>query len=305
MKVNQELKHSFNEECNNLIERHSIVLLISFSFYGLLSLYKGLLSFFLWHLFCTCLIIYFNYFFLKNKAKKVKVLLGYSIVCLDILFFNTIGGYKTGMDLFYIPLMFSLPLFFNFVRDKHLVIISFTIIMSSMVLSLILREFFYNEFYYNLYNGFLNKHFLIINVTLVSIAIGIILYSIHIRHSLYHEQWSVLMDKSLKLNEMNQKLKKLNNVSELIGFAKKNDPGFYQKFILLYPDIATKLSLLNPNIRLSELEFCAYLKLNFSTKQIAMYTKSSIKSVECKKYRIRKKFNLNSNEDIYIWINSI
>ena len=50
------------------------------------------------------------------------------------------------------------------------------------------------------------------------------------------------------------------------------------------------------------MEVCAYIKLNYSTKDIARFTNSSVRGIESKKYRIRKKFNLATNENLNNWM---
>ncbi|MFP3836197.1 helix-turn-helix transcriptional regulator, partial [Chryseobacterium sp. SIMBA_028] len=66
-------------------------------------------------------------------------------------------------------------------------------------------------------------------------------------------------------------------------------------------------SLLNISTHLTptDLEYCALIKLNFDTKQIATLKKISIGSVESRKYRIRKKLNINNSENIYTWMTKI
>ncbi len=301
----RDLECGFHKESNRLIERFTIVLMVCFLLYGLLCLYRGFISFFLWHIFCVCFIALMNYVFFKNKKNNVKVILGYLILCADIFFFITIGGYQTGMDLFYVPIILSIPLFFNFAKEKYFVLVSFVIITSFMILGLITRKFFYHESYYKFYHGFFSKYFLGINISFVLIAMGVLIHSIYIRHLLLNKHWLNLLDKSTKLNIVTQKLITMTSASELVDLAKNNDQVFYQKFILAYPDLIEKIYNLCPNICRTELELCAYLKLNFSTKQIAMYTNSTVKSVESKKYRVRKKFNLKSDDDMYVWINCL
>jgi DNA-binding NarL/FixJ family response regulator len=47
------------------------------------------------------------------------------------------------------------------------------------------------------------------------------------------------------------------------------------------------------------------MRLNLDTKQIATYTNTTVKSVEGKKYRLRKKLNIPSDIEITQWILSI
>jgi DNA-binding CsgD family transcriptional regulator len=58
-------------------------------------------------------------------------------------------------------------------------------------------------------------------------------------------------------------------------------------------------------MQIGDLTFCAYLYLNFSSKDIAQYTFVTPRAVQIRKNRLRKKLNINSEEDIYLWIKNI
>ncbi|PQA91224.1 hypothetical protein B0A69_18225 [Chryseobacterium shigense] len=90
--------------------------------------------------------------------------------------------------------------------------------------------------------------------------------------------------------------KKLLEVMEL---AQKNDSSFLMKFKELNPEFIKNLLIINPDLENSELAFCALLKLHFTSKEIADYTFVQHKSIQQKKYRIRKKLNIEGDQDIY------
>ncbi|MGE8555375.1 MAG: tetratricopeptide repeat protein [Chryseobacterium jejuense] len=96
--------------------------------------------------------------------------------------------------------------------------------------------------------------------------------------------------------------KMLKEVTEL---AQKNDSSFLMKFKELYPDFISTLLKINPDLENSELTFCAMLKLHFSSKEIADYTFVQHRSVQQKKYRIRKRLNIPGEEDIYDFFDKI
>lgn len=96
--------------------------------------------------------------------------------------------------------------------------------------------------------------------------------------------------------------KMLKEVTEL---AQKNDSSFLMKFKELYPDFISTLLKINPDLENSELAFCAMLKLHFSSKEIADYTFVQHRSVQQKKYRIRKRLNIPGEEDIYDFVDRI
>lgn len=101
-------------------------------------------------------------------------------------------------------------------------------------------------------------------------------------------------------NELSKKL--LNTCDEVIELAKNNDPGFLAKFHEVYPQIFQKLESIEPSLTSEELKLCAMISLNFSTKDIANFTFVQPKTIQMKKYRLRKKIGIDSSVDLYDWI---
>ncbi len=100
-------------------------------------------------------------------------------------------------------------------------------------------------------------------------------------------------------------LLKSKSYNNLINLALNNDPSFYLIFLEIYQDFGEKLLKINPMIKVSDIEFCAYIKVNLDTKQIAKLKKMSVRAVEGKKYRIRKKLNISLDQDMYIWLSEL
>ncbi len=69
------------------------------------------------------------------------------------------------------------------------------------------------------------------------------------------------------------------------------DKGFLDKLRALHPD-------LTPN----DLKFCVYLRLNLSSKEMAPLLNISVKSVETRRYRLRKRMNLPHEESLVNYI---
>ena len=63
-------------------------------------------------------------------------------------------------------------------------------------------------------------------------------------------------------------------------------------------DFLDKVKNVHPNLTPNDLRFCAYLRLNLSSKEIAPLLNISVRSVEIKRYRLRKKMNLTHNESL-------
>ncbi len=70
-------------------------------------------------------------------------------------------------------------------------------------------------------------------------------------------------------------------------------------------DFLDKIKELHPNLTPNDLRFCAYLRLNLSSKEIAPLLNISVRSVEIKRYRLRKKMNLSHDEGLISHILSI
>jgi tetratricopeptide (TPR) repeat protein len=143
----------------------------------------------------------------------------------------------------------------------------------------------------------------------VSILIGIILLVLVFKkiknESVIRNEKDVLLKEKL---ELEQELTGLDHstaqeIEEIVALAKRDLSIFYAKFQEVFPNFSKRIVEVAPTLVLSELQLCAYLKLNFSTKEIAIYTKSSVESINQKKYRLRKKMNIPSEENMNIWMN--
>lgn len=117
------------------------------------------------------------------------------------------------------------------------------------------------------------------------------------------EKKKILSEKQSEISKLESKVNAA--FDELVTLAKNHSPNFLARLQEVYPDFCKKIVKLDPEIQNSELAFCGYILLNFSTKEIANYTFVTPKSVQMRKYRLRKKFNIPSDEDIYIWMKNI
>lgn len=96
-----------------------------------------------------------------------------------------------------------------------------------------------------------------------------------------------------------------NLLKRLVFLAKEDDPSFLGIFKEAYPGFYKKINEINPNLIAGEQKMCGLLKLDFTTKEIATCTNSSVRAVEAKKYRLRKKLSIASEEDINVWMMNI
>lgn len=67
----------------------------------------------------------------------------------------------------------------------------------------------------------------------------------------------------------------------------------------------TKLNIQFPDLTPNDRRMCAFLKMNMSTKDIALLTHRSPRSIESSRYRLKKKFGLGPDEEILPFLQSI
>lgn len=77
------------------------------------------------------------------------------------------------------------------------------------------------------------------------------------------------------------------------------------KFQEVYPDFTNILFAHFPNLLLSELQMLAFIYLGFTNKEISEFTCRSFRTIENRKYRLRKKLNIDTEIDIYFWLNEL
>jgi len=62
------------------------------------------------------------------------------------------------------------------------------------------------------------------------------------------------------------------------------------------------LKKVHPNLSPNDIKLCAYLRLNLSSKEIAPLLNISARSVEIKRYRLRKELGLEHNINLVDYI---
>ena len=110
-----------------------------------------------------------------------------------------------------------------------------------------------------------------------------------------------LIKKNQFLNTIKKELeaaqgnKNLNSVIKIIDRNLNNTDDwnlFQEAFNNADKDFLKKIKTLHPSLTSNDLRLCAYLRLNLSSKEIAPLLNISSRSVEVKRYRLRKKMEL-------------
>ena len=103
-------------------------------------------------------------------------------------------------------------------------------------------------------------------------------------------------------------LQKIKNVIKTIDRNLNNEDDwkfFEEAFNNADKEFLKKIKTAHPNLTNNDLKLCAYLRLNLSSKDIAPLLNISLRSVEIKRYRLRKKMDLSHNEGLTDYILSL
>lgn len=100
---------------------------------------------------------------------------------------------------------------------------------------------------------------------------------------------------------------KLKNIKTKIRnqLSSENQSQFEAHFDLLSDDFFKALKRQYPSLSYEEMKLCSLLKLRLSTKEIASKMNISIRGVETKRYRLRKKIDLPKRKDLIGFLDSI
>jgi tetratricopeptide (TPR) repeat protein/DNA-binding CsgD family transcriptional regulator len=80
---------------------------------------------------------------------------------------------------------------------------------------------------------------------------------------------------------------------------------FQKHFNKSYPGFLEKIASINKSLSIPDLRICAYLRSGQTTKEIAQMTGLSVRSVESRRYRLRKKLDLNRDTSLLSFISDI
>lgn len=144
----------------------------------------------------------------------------------------------------------------------------------------------------------------ILNLFFITVAATFMLFRRFKKEKISSLEKFRLLEEKIQLLNKEEQIEPLNDeaLKKTVQLAIAGDPTFFTNFKALNETFVEKLISKAPNLVHSELEICAYLKLNFETKEIARYTGLSVRAVQGIKYRIRKKLLIKTTEDLNIWM---
>jgi len=149
-------------------------------------------------------------------------------------------------------------------------------------------------------SGFIIMIVILISILIYRIKSGQTQHIINEKDQRLREKRDIISNKEQEARSLSDKLN--GAAKELIDLAKSNNPIFYKRFIEIYPDFQSRILAANSNMSNSEFILLAYIFLNIDTKDIADMSYKSVRTVQNRKYRLRKKLGLSTHQDFYVWI---
>lgn len=318
--VSDEVEKTDNEyERNylNLINRYLLFLFLLFLFYSVfIVIFFGdaVISTFL----TLTTFLWFFLMVLKGKTgryrKRLKTIVVFVFILLVFIvsFFHIYTFKNAGVEYFYFSLLFAIPFFFNYKEE------SMKVLWMALIISINFVACLYFDFDFMPKSRFFEEGDFK-TVKLLNILFSIISFLMDISFITQKDDliYGLIEDTKLKSSTI-EDLQKTNtgllkqqmlinhlteeNIREIYNLAENNSPMFFEKFQVFFPHFIPEVLAINSNLIHSELYFCALMKIDFDTKKIAQCTNSSIRAVESKKYRIRKKLNIPSEMNINSFI---
>jgi ligand-binding sensor domain-containing protein/DNA-binding CsgD family transcriptional regulator len=130
-----------------------------------------------------------------------------------------------------------------------------------------------------------------------------ILHKNEIMLNLKKEMQNLYLEKNLNKRDYN--IKRLMRIIENEISTKKDLEVFDSNFNAVHEEFIKNLKEKYPTLNQNDHRLCTFIKMNKSTKEIATFLNMSIRGVETSRYRLRKKMNLASEENLYDIISDI
>lgn len=118
-----------------------------------------------------------------------------------------------------------------------------------------------------------------------------------------HEDFLNDLKKDIQQNALRGKMQKKQS-EQLIDKINQNLSEddewsvFQENFDLIHKNFFRNLKSTYPDLTSADLRLCALLRLNYTTKEIARMQNLSLRGVEAARYRLRKKIDIQENEDL-------
>lgn len=285
------MKEKITREESKLLFKTVITLSIIFFFISVADFFfssKKMLTY------PTLFVLLFNVITLFNINKPNREKFKFADMIILIIYFSFLCHYFF-LDLFFVAVfcllfLYTLLLF----NDLQRAILCFLMICCITFLLFLFREqnntlrSFGDS---SVYIGYLRAT--------ASLAIGLLFYYVV-------DFWFKTKPLSEELiKTVHQENHPVTTLVDIFESINRKDNSFMPLFLTSNSVFVNRVKEVCPKINDTELEVCALVKLGLTTKEIAIATNSTYKSIESIKYRLRKKMNLESSINLMLFFNEM
>src|SRR6218665_2039622 len=194
-----------------------------------------------------------------------------------IFYFDTISGEGCMNYLSYVSLTIALSFFFDHIRDRWFI---FFLVVSYLIwfLTNAGTDYYLSQFLSVNLAPKQQWYVRIYKIFEITFCTFVGMYFIYRKEQALVKYY---IEKE-KLNAIIQKTDKINFSGKLYDLAMEKNSLFITYFKSEFPDFFDHVLRVSPTLISSELEICALIKLNLSTKEIAIATNSTVRAIENK-----------------------
>ncbi len=223
------------------------------------------------------------------------------MVTLAVFYFCSTAGFHNGIAPYYFAILFAILFIFN-ERNRHYNMFVFLWIFVLFYIMHLFDLEIFNGFWRSQVCFHENAHYTLIQSVLLLVVNG---YFIMLKNTELQKLYRQVLNRNTQALHLNVKPKSTTislSVEDIVKLAQTDDPAFILAFQQVFPNFYTNLYRQNADMTQEEFKFCALLKLGFTTKEIANYNHLAIRTVQTRKSRLRKSFDIPRKEDLYMWI---
>ena len=77
------------------------------------------------------------------------------------------------------------------------------------------------------------------------------------------------------------------------------------RFVEVHKEFYEALNTAYPGLTPNEKRLCAFLRMNMTTKEISALTHQSVKSINMARFRLRKKMNMDHDENLISFLGNL
>ncbi|MDP9959598.1 helix-turn-helix transcriptional regulator [Chryseobacterium lathyri] len=240
-------------------------------------------------LFMLCTILWPD----RLRFNKHLLMLLFMFLGIVIFYCDTVSGREVMNYLSYISLSIAVAFFFDYDKDRAIVFMLLGLYILFFLVNII-TDYSVLTFLQQNLSPEKQWYVRVYKVMEIAFCTFVGMYFIHRKEKMIIKYY---LEKE-KMNDLIKKTDKINFSDTLYELAMSRNSLFITYFKSQFPDYFEKILESCPNLVASELEICALLKLNLNTKDMAVATNTTVRAVENKKYRIRKKLRLSSETDL-------